>query len=296
MENILYLCGDAAALPAFSHESHGVPFCTFPLRVERLSGTSDILRVIAPAAMCRGIFPDAPLAGLYPPGGGPGCVPSPVSGLFDAVGVSGSAESPSGSAENRFADALSGGFAAICGSGSVETADGSALPGDPAAPIRVRLFGQIRSWNCRSAQGNRLQLSAWAKSLERCGDGFDNRVTLSGVLCRPPVYRCTPYGREITDVMLRVERTLPPGAACAVPWRPRCDTIPCVTWGSVARQCAALSPGDAVRFEGRFQSRPYTKTIDGRTEHRTAYEVSISAMRPPCARHAPVQPASDSAL
>ena len=258
MENTLYLCGDAAAMPVVSHESHGVTFCTFPLRVERLSGASDTLRVIAPAAMCRGVFPDFDLAALpggsgspYQPDGGSDGVSALVPTPSGACGISVPARTPS-------ADALPGDFAENCGYDGAKTADGTGGTSASAAclPIRLRLFGQIRSWNSRSPQGNRLRLSAWAKSLERCDDGFDNRVALTGVLCRPPVYRCTPYGREITDVMLRVERTLPPDARGADARRPRCDTIPCVTWGSVARLCAALSPGDAVRFEGRFQSRP----------------------------------------
>ena len=184
--------------PVPSHESHGVAFCTFPLAVERLSGTVDTLNVIAPEVMCRRVEAD----------------------------------------------------------------------------MRLRLFGQIRSYNSRSPEGSRLQISAWAKSLEESADDCDNRVTLEGVLCKPPSYRCTPYGREITDIMLRVERALPPGARRT--GGPRCDYIPCVTWGSVARLCAGLDPGTAVRFEGRLQSRAYTKTVDGAAQLRVAYEVSVS--------------------
>lgn len=197
MENILHLTGTAAADPVWSHESHGLPFYTFPLEVLRLSGTADTLNVTAPAAMCRSL----------------------------------------------------------------------------TAGVRLRLFGQVRSHNSRGPAGSRLRILAWAKSLEPTDEPDANRVTLSGVICRPTVYRCTPYGREITDVMLRVERTLPPEAS---PRRPRCDYIPCVTWGSVARHCAGLAPGTPVRFEGRLQSRTYTKTLDGVPEQRVAYEVSVA--------------------
>ena len=201
MENVLHLCGDAAADPAWSHESHGVTFYTFPLAVARLSGTVDTLTVAAPAAMCR----------------------------------------------------------------------------DLNAGAHIRLFGQVRSHTSRGPEGSHLRILAWAKSLEICEDPPANRVSLRGVVCRRPVYRCTPYGREITDIMLRAERTAPPGAS---PRRLRCDYIPCVTWGSVARLCAVLEPGAQVRFEGRLQSRGYTKLADGVPQQRTAWEVSVARYEP----------------
>lgn len=144
-----------------------------------------------------------------------------------------------------------------------------------AEGARMRLFGQVRSYNNHGAEGSRLQISAWAKSLEESADACDNRVLLHGVLCKPPVYRCTPYGREITDIMLRVERGMPPELLNTAR-RPRFDYIPCVTWGSVARMCAALEPYTPVTFEGRLQSRAYMKTIGTETQTRTAYEVSVA--------------------
>ena len=88
--------------------------------------------------------------------------------------------------------------------------------------------------------------------------------SLAGALCKEPVFRRTPTGREICDLLLAVNRRYG-----------RADYLPCIAWGALARRCAELEVGDAVRLEGRFQSRTYTKVENGVSSQRTAYEISI---------------------
>ncbi len=135
---------------------------------------------------------------------------------------------------------------------------------------RIHISGQLRSYNNRGGAGNRLQISAWAKVLEPTACDYQNHVALTGILCRQPIYRCTPYGREITDLMLCVER---PGTPAAVR---RYDYLPCVTWGSVARMCATAQARSRVSLTGRLQSRRYIKVEGSDSVPRTAYEVSVS--------------------
>lgn len=135
-------------------------------------------------------------------------------------------------------------------------------PGD-----NLTVEGEIRSFNNRTGVGSRLVLTVFARYV-RPADGEDeNNVTLAGVLCRPPVYRRTPLGREICDLTLAVNRRYG-----------RADYLPCITWGAIARTCAALEVGTPLRMEGRFQSRVYAKTVEEETVHRTAYEVSVMAL------------------
>lgn len=95
---------------------------------------------------------------------------------------------------------------------------------------------------------------------------FNNNVKLSGYICKPPVYRVTPKGREIADVLIAVNRMY--GKA---------DYIPCITWGRNARYAGNLDVGTRIDVEGRLQSREYTKKLDDGTEEiRTAYEISVS--------------------
>ena len=89
------------------------------------------------------------------------------------------------------------------------------------------------------------------------------------MLCKPPVLRRTPLGREICDLMLAVNRRYG-----------RADYLPCIAWGSLAQRCAELGVGDGIRIEGRLQSRGYTKVVNGVSQPRTAYEVSIMRMEP----------------
>ena len=127
--------------------------------------------------------------------------------------------------------------------------------------------GQLRSFNNKSGQGSRLVISVFAHVLEKGGDAPLNLIQLSGVLCKTPVLRRTPLGREISDIILAVNRRYG-----------RADYLPCIAWGAVAQQVAVMATGDRLTIEGRVQSRTYTKVDNGVSTERTAYEVSI--MRP----------------
>ena len=129
---------------------------------------------------------------------------------------------------------------------------------------RVRVEGQVRSFNQMTETGRHLVISVLAQTLELTDEEPDDRVTLTGTLCRDPVYRRTPLGREICDGMLAVNRG----------YR-RTDYLPCIFWGRTARQIAALTAGARITLTGRLQSREYTKLLpEGETVTRTAYEVS----------------------
>lgn len=131
----------------------------------------------------------------------------------------------------------------------------------------VRLQGQLRSFNNKSGEGRRLVISVFARSMEVGEAPAENCIRLSGVICKPPVLRRTPLGREICDMILAVNRRYG-----------RADYLPCIAWGAVAQQTAAMSVGQRLTAEGRVQSRRYTKATPAGEEERVAYEVSI--MRP----------------
>ena len=131
----------------------------------------------------------------------------------------------------------------------------------------VEVVGEVRSFNNRSGVGNRLVITVLARSVTP-GEGDPcNQVALRGVLCKPPVLRRTPLGRDICDLLLAVNRR----------YR-RADYLPCIAWGSLARRCAELAPGNRVELEGRLQSRVYTKRLGETSEERTAFEVSVSVL------------------
>jgi len=129
---------------------------------------------------------------------------------------------------------------------------------------RLALEGQLRSFNNKTGQGNRLVISAFAHTLTPCDQEELNVIRLQGVICKPPVLRRTPLGRCITDMMLAVNRRYG-----------RADYLPCIAWGQVAMLTGRLDIGSPLALEGRVQSRQYTKVIDGQSMERTAYEVSI---------------------
>ena len=133
-----------------------------------------------------------------------------------------------------------------------------------AAGTPVEVEGEVRSFNNRSGQGSRLVITLHARALRPGAGPDENRLTLAGALCKPPVLRRTPLGREICDLMLAVNRRYG-----------RADYLPCIAWGSLARCCGELGVGDGIRLDGRLQSRAYTKVEGGLTEQRTAYEVSV---------------------
>lgn len=142
-----------------------------------------------------------------------------------------------------------------------------ALPLQPGD--RLAVSGEVRTFNNRSGAGSRLVISVFARTLLPCPpeEEDDNRLTLSGALCKPPSLRVTPLGRTICDMILAVNRRYG-----------RADYLPCIAWGSLAHLCGGLTVGDRVRLTGRLQSRLYNKTIEGRLEERTAFEVSIMSL------------------
>ena len=128
----------------------------------------------------------------------------------------------------------------------------------------VRVRGQLRSFNNRSGVGSRLVLTVYGQEvLPPCGEAA-NHIALTGSLCKAPIYRRTPLGRTICDLMLAVSRRYG-----------RADYLPVIAWGQLAIQSCHLGVGDALSLEGRIQSRIYHKVMGQRTEERIAYEVSM---------------------
>ena len=134
----------------------------------------------------------------------------------------------------------------------------------------VSVQGEVRSYNNRSGQGSKLVITVLARSVQPdTVEEGENRLVLSGALCRKPVVRRTPLGREICDILLAVNR--PYG---------RADYLPCIAWGSLAAHCGELDVGNQLRLEGRLQSRQYHKLIDGEQVARTAFEISVMNLLP----------------
>ena len=189
MDNQITLRGNLLALPYLSHENHGKKFYRFTLEVPRLSGTVDLLPIVAEESILNSMD-------------------------------------------------LSGGE-------------------------MITVTGQIRSHNVRSDGIRRLLIFVFATSIV-CEDGEPiNDVVIQGPLCKDPVYRRTPLGREICDVMLAVPRAFS-----------RADYLPCILWGRTALEASNCHTRDIVRIYGRLQSRIYTKVTEEGTEERTAYEIS----------------------
>lgn len=139
----------------------------------------------------------------------------------------------------------------------------------PQPDMLLHLEGQVRSYNKMIDGVGRLLITAFAQKL--CvpeSEENPNLATLCGALCKPPAYRTTPFGREIADMMLAVNRAFG-----------KSDYIPCIAWGRNARFAARLSVGEHIAVEGRLQSRPYQKQLsDGTVIEKTAYEVSVSRL------------------
>ena len=189
--NHITLTGTLASLPEYSHQNHERRFFRFLLAVERLSGTEDLLPVLA--------------------------------------------------AEDVLEQA--------------ELFEGE----------RFTIEGQIRSFNNREPTGRRLILCVYALSMMTTDAPMQNEAVLTGTVCKPPVYRQTPLGRQITDLCLAVPRL----------YR-RTDYIPCILWGRSAQEAASALPGSKLHVTGRLQSRDYIKVIDGESFTRTAYELSVT--------------------
>lgn len=130
--------------------------------------------------------------------------------------------------------------------------------------------GQLRSYNKFIDGGNRLILTVFARNVEMCIEKSKNpnQIFLDGFICKEPVYRTTPFGREISDMLLAVNRAYN-----------KSDYIPTIAWGRNSRFCKSLKVSDNIRIWGRLQSREYQKKIsDTETIKKIAYEVSISKM------------------
>ena len=146
---------------------------------------------------------------------------------------------------------------------------------DIAIGKNVKVNGQFRSYNGYENNKNRLVLTVFVKDIEFLPDGDEvlsdkdvvsNEVDLTGFICKPPIYRQTPFGREITDILIAVNRAYN-----------KSDYIPCIAWGRNARFCSKMPVGTEVKVTGRVQSRNYEKKYeDGTVEQRVAYEVSVS--------------------
>ena len=187
--NQITVRGALSDLPRFSHENHGKRFYRFVLEVPRLSGTLDLLPVVAEESIINS---------------------------FD----------------------LSGGE-------------------------MLTVYGQIRSHNSRESGIRRLLIFVFAAGITAEDGEPLNDVILEGPLCREPVYRRTPLGREICDVMLAVPRAFR-----------RADYLPCILWGRTAQEVSSCHTRDRIRICGRLQSRIYTKLTPEGAQERTAYEIS----------------------
>lgn len=186
--NQITIHGNLIGEPEYSHENHGKLFCKFYLEIPRLSGTADLLPVIA---------------------------------------------------ENKLLDAL------------------------PDHTKSVTVTGQVRSHNLRTEGKRHLLIFVFADKLFPEETEAMNNCLLEGVLCREPIYRRTPLGREICDIMLAVPRSFH-----------RSDYLPCILWGRTAREISACHCGDQISISGRMQSRNYTKLTESGAQTRTAYEIS----------------------
>lgn len=134
----------------------------------------------------------------------------------------------------------------------------------------IMVNGQFRSYNRHEEKKNRLILSVFVRELEFVDEIEDdvksNQIYLDGYICKEPIYRKTPLGREIADLLVAVNRSYG-----------KSDYIPCICWGRNARYASSFEVGSHVEVYGRIQSREYIKKIgEDQTEKRVAYEVSVN--------------------
>ena len=135
---------------------------------------------------------------------------------------------------------------------------------------KVYVTGQFRSYNRHEELKNRLVLSVFVRGIEFIEEETEemksNQILLDGYICKDPIYRKTPLGREIADLLVAVNRSYG-----------KSDYIPCICWGRNARFAARFEVGVHVQIWGRIQSREYVKRLnEDEVEKRTAYEVSVS--------------------
>ena len=136
----------------------------------------------------------------------------------------------------------------------------------------ISVSGQFRSYNRHEEKKNRLILSVFVRELEFVDEIEDdiksNQIYLDGYICKEPIYRKTPLGREIADLLVAVNRSYG-----------KSDYIPCICWGRNARYASSFEVGSHVEVYGRIQSREYIKKIgEEQTENRVAYEVSVNKL------------------
>ena len=136
----------------------------------------------------------------------------------------------------------------------------------------IMATGQFRSYNQHEEKKNRLVLSVFVREVSFVEEELDgaktNSILLDGYICKRPIYRKTPLGREIADLLLAVNR--PYGKS---------DYIPCICWGRNARFASGFEVGEHVQVLGRIQSREYVKKLsETESEKRIAYEVSVSKL------------------
>jgi primosomal replication protein N len=134
----------------------------------------------------------------------------------------------------------------------------------------ILAYGQFRSYNRHEERKNKLVLSVFAREIEFLDEEPEdiktNQIILDGYICKAPIYRKTPLGREIADLLIAVNRSYG-----------KSDYIPCICWGRNARYASGFEVGGHVQINGRIQSREYIKKIsEDETQKRTAYEVSVS--------------------
>ena len=140
---------------------------------------------------------------------------------------------------------------------------------DNCIGVTASVYGTFRSFNKHEETKSHLVLYVFVHDIdEASGKDADmndcNLIKLEGFVCKDPVYRKTPLGRELTEILIAVNRSYG-----------KSDYIPCITWGRKARLAAELKVGTLVSVEGRIQSREYTKKVNEReTEQHIAYEVS----------------------
>ena len=143
---------------------------------------------------------------------------------------------------------------------------------------KISVEGQFRSYNCYQGEKNRLILTVFAKQVDfvenqeediQVGkDITTNEVVLDGYICKKPIYRKTPFGREIADILLAVNRAYG-----------KSDYIPCICWGRNARYAGNLSVGSRIQLWGRIQSREYQKRVgENNVVSKVAYEISVNKM------------------
>ncbi len=133
---------------------------------------------------------------------------------------------------------------------------------------RICAVGQFRSYNKLEGGKSRLMLTVFVRELVEPISQNPNSIVLSGYICKPPVYRTTPFNREIADLLVAVNRAYN-----------KSDYIPCIAWGRNARFVQTLKVGDRIALSGRIQSREYQKRLsDEETVTMTAYEVSVSKL------------------